>query len=89
MRTVLENMNDGIVLIDKDFNWKFGNDQFNKFLDVPREITQTGTSCYDVIRYQAKRGDFGADRRHRELVVQERATADAHARRFRYERQTP
>jgi PAS domain-containing protein len=60
MRTVLENMNDGIVLIDRDFNWKFGNEQFNKFLQVPSEITQPGTSCYDVIRYQALRGDFGA-----------------------------
>src|ERR1041385_2446730 len=38
MRTVLENMSDGIVLIDKDFNWKFGNEQFNKFLHVPPEI---------------------------------------------------
>ena len=53
MRTVLENMNDGIVLIDKDFSWRFGNEQFSKFLDVPAEITQPGTPCYDVIRYQA------------------------------------
>ena len=59
IRKMLENMSEGIVLIDKDFNWTFGNDQFNQFLDVPREITQPGTSCYDVLRYQAKRGDFG------------------------------
>src|SRR5437879_7965863 len=28
MRTVLENMSEGIVLVDKDFNIKIGNDQF-------------------------------------------------------------
>src|ERR1043166_4842695 len=59
MRTVLENMNDGIALVDKDFRWRFGNDQFSKFLHVPRVFTEPGRSCYDVIRFQAERGDFG------------------------------
>ncbi len=31
MRTVLENMNDGIALVDKDFRWQFGNEQFSRF----------------------------------------------------------
>jgi PAS domain S-box-containing protein len=87
MRTVLENMNDGIVLIDRDFVWKFGNEQFNKFLHVPAEITRPGTPCYDVIRYQALRGDFGptADI---EKTVQERATMMRTPGGYRYERQT-
>ena len=87
MRTVLENMNDGIVLIDKDFNWKFGNDQFNRFLDVPPEITQPGTSCYDVIRYQAERGDFGPVD-DVEKIVRERADMMRTPGGFRYERRT-
>src|SRR5436190_2995805 len=87
MRTVLENMNDGIVLIDKDFNWKFGNDQFNKFLQVPSEITHPGTSCYEVIRYQALRGDFGPTD-DIEMVVQERAAMMRTSGGYRYERQT-
>src|SRR5436309_9410087 len=87
MRNVLENMNDGIVLIDKDFNWKFGNDQFNKFLNVPAEITQPGTACYDVIRYQAERGDFGPTG-DIEKVVQERASMMRTRGGFRYERLT-
>ena len=81
MRTVLENMNDGIVLIDKDFNWKFGNEQFNKFLQVPPEITQPGTSCYDVIRYQALRGDFGPTDDIEKVGARARRH-DAHARRL-------
>jgi signal transduction histidine kinase/CheY-like chemotaxis protein len=59
MRRVLENMSDGLTLIDKNFNWKFSNEQFSTFLDVPPEITKPGVSCYEVIRYQALRGDFG------------------------------
>ena len=87
MQTVLENMNDGIVLIDKDFNWKFGNDQFNKFLHVPPEITRPGTSCYDVIRYQVLRGDFGPTD-DIEQAVQERAAMMRTPGGFRFERQT-
>ena len=87
MRTVLENMNDGIVLIDSDFVWKFGNEQFNKFLHVPDEITKPGTSCYDVIRYQALRGDFGPTD-DIEKAVQERADMMRTPGGYRYERQT-
>jgi signal transduction histidine kinase len=87
MRTVLESMNDGIVLIDKDFNWKFGNEQFNTFLNVPAEITRPGTPCYDVIRYQAARGDFGPVD-DVEKIVQERAAMMRTPGGFRYERLT-
>jgi signal transduction histidine kinase/FixJ family two-component response regulator len=86
MRTVLENMNDGIVLIDKDFNWKFGNERFNEFLNVPAEITQPGISCYNVIRYQAERGDFGEG--DVERIVRERAVMMRTPGGFRYERHT-
>ena len=87
MRTVLENMSDGIVLIDPDFNWKLGNDQFNEFLNVPPEVTQPGTPCYDVIRYQAARGDFG-EIDDVEKVVKERADMMRTPGGYRYERPT-
>ena len=87
MRTVLESMNDGIVLIDKDFNWKFGNEQFNRFLNVPLEITRPGTSCYDVIRFQALRGDFGAAGDVDQLV-RERAALMRTPGGYRHERLT-
>jgi signal transduction histidine kinase/DNA-binding response OmpR family regulator len=87
MGTVLENMNDGIVLIDKDFNWKFGNEQFNRFLNVPHEITRPGTSCYEVIRFQALRGDFG-DTDDIDQAVRERADLMRTPGGYRYERPT-
>ncbi len=88
MRTVLENMNDGIALVDKDFNWRFENDQFSRFLGVPPEITRPGTSCYDVIRYQAERGDFGPVD-DIEKMIQSRADLMRTPGGSRYERRTP
>jgi len=87
MRTVLDNMSDGITLIDQDFNWKFSNAQFSAFLDVPPEITGPGVSCYDVIRYQALRGDFG-ETNDIEKIVQERAALMRTPGGCRYERLT-
>ena len=87
MRTILENMNDGIVLIDKDFNWKFGNEQFNRFLHLPPEITQPGAPVYEVLRFQAARGDFG-ETDDIEATVRERATIMRTPSGHRYERQT-
>ena len=87
MRTVLENMNDGIVLIDPQFCWKFGNDQFNRFLDVPAYVTEPGASCYDVIRFQAERGDFGPVD-DIEAIIHQRADMMRTPGGYRYERQT-
>jgi PAS domain S-box-containing protein len=88
MRTILDNMNDGIALVDKDFKWRFGNDQFSKFLHVPAEITRPGTSCYDVIRFQAERGDFGLTDDIAKMV-QSRADLMRSPAGSRYERRTP
>jgi signal transduction histidine kinase/CheY-like chemotaxis protein/HPt (histidine-containing phosphotransfer) domain-containing protein len=87
MRTVLDNMSDGITLIDENFNWKFSNQQFSRFLDVPPDITKPGVSCYDVIRYQALRGDFG-ETDDIEKIVQERAALMRTPGGSRYERLT-
>ena len=87
MRTVLDNMSDGITLIDENFTWKFSNEQFSTFLDVPAYITAPGVSCYDVIRYQALRGDFG-ETDNIEAIVQERAALMRTPGGCRYERLT-
>ena len=35
MQTILDNMNDGVILLDADFNFLFGNHQFMQKLKVP------------------------------------------------------
>ena len=59
MQTILDNMNDGVILLDADFNFVFGNEQFMDKLKVPPGVAVAGKSVEDIIRYQAARGDFG------------------------------
>ncbi|MEJ0076698.1 MAG: PAS-domain containing protein [Alphaproteobacteria bacterium] len=59
MQTVLDNMNDGVMLFDKDMRWQFTNKQLMEFQRFNPEIAGPGVSAYDILMFQAKRGDFG------------------------------
>src|SRR3954454_22253043 len=59
MQTVLDNMSDGVMLFDKDMRWQFTNRQLMDFQRFTPEIARPGVLARDVLRYQAKRGDFG------------------------------
>jgi signal transduction histidine kinase len=59
LQTVLDNMSDGIVLFDKDLRVTFINQQLVKSQRYPPELARRGVSVYDLLRFQAKRGDFG------------------------------
>ena len=73
MQTVLENMNDGVILIDKDFHFVFGNEQFRQKLKLPPDVAKAGSSVDDIIRCQAERGDFGPIDDVEAMVKQRRA----------------
>ncbi len=73
MQTVLDNMIGGVMLFDKDFNLQFLNRQVLEFQNYPDEIIKPGTSGFDILRYQVKRGDFGPVK-DVEAKVRERAT---------------
>ena len=72
MRTVLDNMIDGVSLFDKDLRLQFINQRLAEFQELPPERTLVGQSLYDTLRYLAKRGHYGAVT-DVEAVVQERA----------------
>src|SRR5436305_423865 len=59
MQTVLDNMNDGVMLFDKEMRWQFTNRQLMDFQRFTPEIAGPGVSAYDILLYQAKRGDYG------------------------------
>jgi signal transduction histidine kinase/FixJ family two-component response regulator len=59
MRLVLDNINDGILLLDKDLRWRFANAQYNQFISLPPEVGKPGVDVRDIIRFQVERGDFG------------------------------
>ena len=59
MQSVLDNMSDGVTLFDSDYRLKFTNQRLVDFLKLPPEAVEPGLSLLDILRYQAKRGDFG------------------------------
>ena len=87
LQTVLDNMSEGIVLFDKDLRLRFINNQLVTFQRYPPEVARPGASVYDLLRFQAERGDFGpAD--DVERIVQERAALVLKPGGNRYERRT-
>ena len=61
MQTILDNMNDGVTLWDKDFMWRFSNRVHIERQRYTPEMMRSGlTSGYDMIRFQAERGEYGA-----------------------------
>jgi len=88
MQLVLDNISDGIALLDKDFSWKFGNRRFAELVHIPPEIARPGRSGFDILRFQARRGDFGPLESDQDIerIVQERASAIRTPGGIRYER---
>src|SRR4029079_188414 len=60
MRTVLENMSDGVMMFDKDFVVQYVSRRHRDFHLFPTDVVYPGSSGYDMVRFQAGRGDFGA-----------------------------
>jgi signal transduction histidine kinase/DNA-binding LytR/AlgR family response regulator len=60
MQTVLDNMGEGVALLDKDLRLRFINRQCMEFQDYPASVAYPGASGYDIIRFQIERGDFGS-----------------------------
>src|SRR6185295_714807 len=90
LQTVLDNMNDGVMLFDKDFRWRFVNRQLIDFQRFTPDVAFPGASGYDILRFQARRGDFGpaANDDEIEARVAERAAQMRKPGGNRYERRT-
>jgi len=59
LQTVLDSMSEGIVLFDKDLRLKFINHELVAVQRYPTEVARPGASAFDMLRFQAERGDFG------------------------------
>ena len=76
LRTVIDNLADGVMLFDSDFRWRIANRPLVEFLRFPAEVAQPGADGRDLLRFQARRGDFGAtpeDHDALEAMVEEAA----------------
>jgi signal transduction histidine kinase/ActR/RegA family two-component response regulator/HPt (histidine-containing phosphotransfer) domain-containing protein len=85
LQTVLDNMSDGIVLFDKDLRLRFVNRKLMEFHQYTPGVAHPGASIYDLLRFQAERGDFGSVD-DVERIVQQRAAFALKPGGSRYER---
>jgi len=79
-----------VMLIDRDFQLRFINRQVNDFLQLDPEVATPGASAYDILRYQARRGDLGPVDSEDDVVtrVVERADQMRQSGGLRYERRS-
>ena len=70
---MLDNMEQGISMIDADFNVIAFNRRFLELYDVPPDAFRRGDNFRDLFRYRARRGDYGPG--DVEALVQKRFAA--------------
>ncbi len=70
LEVTLENIGQGISMIDTDLNVSVTNQKLVEVLDLPDRFAEPGTPFEDVMRYNAERGEYGPG--DVEKLVQER-----------------
>ncbi|WP_306027262.1 PAS domain-containing hybrid sensor histidine kinase/response regulator [Stappia sp. MMSF_3263] len=61
LQTALDQVRQGISVFDRDLRLICWNRQFRELLGLPAEYGQVGTPLDAILRYNAKRGEFGND----------------------------
>ncbi|MBT6095950.1 MAG: PAS domain-containing protein [Rhodospirillaceae bacterium] len=60
LRTALDNMSDGIFVLDADLNFALFNDRYLELVELPDDTVAIGRSVKAVVRAHAERGDYGS-----------------------------
>ena len=59
LSTALDNMTDGIYMLDKELRFVLFNDRYEELVSIPKGIVGIGKPVEDVLRVHAERGDYG------------------------------
>jgi signal transduction histidine kinase/DNA-binding response OmpR family regulator len=59
LQLILDSMTDGVVLIDRELNFVFGNHAAIRFHALPDEVARPGGSAIEAMRVRIRRGEFG------------------------------
>lgn len=54
-----ENISQGLSVVDKDLNLVVSNKRLGEILELPDDLIKIGARWQDIIRYNAKRGEYG------------------------------
>ncbi|MBV9251732.1 MAG: PAS-domain containing protein, partial [Acetobacteraceae bacterium] len=60
LEATLAGMTDGIMMVDSDLRLLEWNDHFPEFVGVPADTLRVGLPLEDILRAQARAGEFGA-----------------------------
>ena len=60
LRATLENMDQGLVMLDADGNVRLLNPRARQLLDLPASVLHENASLRGILTHQAERGDFAA-----------------------------
>lgn len=70
LRTILDNMTDGITLVDRDLNLIAWNNRFLEIMGFPEDALQSGMPVEELVRYDIERGRFSVTHTEDMLRVQ-------------------
>jgi signal transduction histidine kinase/DNA-binding LytR/AlgR family response regulator len=74
LRVVFDNMASGVLMFNRDLNLVAWNREFVRALDMPEEVLHNELHLSDLIRYLARRGEYGpVDGDERARISVERA----------------
>lgn len=59
LQSTLENVRQGISVFDKELKLAFWNRHFREMLDLPAEFGRVGMTLQEILRFNAKRGEYG------------------------------
>ncbi|MEJ8570994.1 PAS domain-containing hybrid sensor histidine kinase/response regulator [Microbaculum marinum] len=59
LQTAIDHVSQGIVVLDADLRLTTWNRRFRELLDLPPELGRIGVPISEVLRFCARRGDFG------------------------------
>jgi len=72
LHLALDNMPGGMFMVDKDLRFLLANAQYSELFDFPKGLLAEGRDLNGMVRFQAERGDYGADARIDELAKEVR-----------------
>lgn len=87
LQATLENISQGISLIDTDLTIAVSNQRFSELLDLPKDFSNPGTTFEEIIRYNAERGEYGSG--DIEGLVAERLSLAAEMKPHHFKRERP
>ena len=88
LRLALDNMSDGLYVLDPDMRFAVFNDRYREVMGVPEDVLFPGSAAYDLALFMAKSGAWGdgdyaefakqrvAALANDEIIISETVTAD-------------